>query len=820
MALAGSGAMLIGAAAALMALLLALAVYLAEQARSRARQVEEANRELKHEIAERARTELQLQQGNAYLNALVASSPLAILAYDTEGRVRLANPAFERIFGYRAEDIIGKELDQLIAPAEYAEEARSLTRQVLAGEGAHLTTRRARADGTQVEVEVFGVPLVIQGKVFSAYALYQDVSERKRSEEALARERDLLQALMDNMPDRIYFKDARSRFTRINLAHARSLGLASPDEAIGKNDFDVFPREQAEQYFADEQEILRSGQPLIGKIQKYEGPGDAVRYSSVTKVPLFNKDGTPAGTVGISRDVTDWIKAQEALRESETRYRLLFDSSPYPMFVYDRETLAFLAVNEAAVRHYGYSAAEFAGMTVKDIRPPEEIPALLERLAREDHAPSLTHHRRKDGTVIEVEITSHPLAFGGRRANVVLANDVTEKKQLEERFRQSQKMEAVGRLAGGVAHDFNNLLTVITGYTDLLLERLKNEDRLRRAVEEISKAGSRGASLTRQLLAFSRRQVLQPKVLDLNAVVANTEKMLRRLIGEDIELRTSLDPALGWVKADPGQMEQVLLNLAINARDAMPGGGRLTIETHNVELDQVYASRHTAVQPGDYVMLAVNDSGHGMAPEVVAHLFEPFFTTKELGEGTGLGLATVYGIVKQSGGNIWVYSEPGQGTTFKVYLPRIDQPAQLDQPAATCVAELPRGTETVLLVEDEEVVRTLVREVLQRNGYQMLVARDGQEALQLSAGHDGPIHLLLTDVVMSRMSGRELVQRLCPLRPEMRVLFMSGYTDDSIVKQGMLEGGAAFLQKPFTVQTLARKVRDILEAPASAAAKA
>jgi hypothetical protein len=795
----------------LTALLLLHTVRLAQQARWRAQQLDAANRDLKQEIEEHGCTEQRLQQGNAYLNALVSSSPLAIVGLDPEGRVTLANPAFERIFGYEAANIVGKRLDDFIASPRFVEEACEFTARVTRGESIHATTRRARADGTETDVELFGVPLVMDGQAFSAYVLYQDISERKRGEEALAHERDLLQALMDNMPDRIYFKDAQSRFTRINLAHARSLGLASPDEAIGKSDFDVSPRERAQQYFADEQEILRSGQPLIGKIQKYERPG-GVRYSSVTKVPMLDKDGRPAGIAGISRDVTDWIQAEEALRESETRYRVLFDNSPYPMFVCDQETLAYLAVNEAAVRQYGYSAEEFATMTAADLRPEEEMPRLRERLAASNLESLLTRHRKKDGTLIDVETNAREVTFGGRRAYMVLAADVTEKRQLEERLRQSQKMEAVGRLAGGVAHDFNNLLTVIIGYSDLLRERLGSNDGLCRAAEEIHKAAERGASLTHQLLAFSRRQVLQPKVLHLNSVVADIEKLLRRLIGEDVELVTALDPSLGLVKADPGQIEQVVLNLAVNARDAMPNGGRLTIESKNADLDETYSTGHYSVQPGRYVMLAVSDSGCGMGSEVMAHLFEPFYTTKELGKGTGLGLATVYGILKQSGGYIWVYSEPGQGTTFKVYLPRIDQPAGSVQPAVPAGGrELQQGTETVLLVEDEAMVRQLVQEVLQRNGYSVMAARDGDEAMKLSSEHAGPIHLLLTDVVMSGMSGRELVQRLSRLRPETSVLFMSGYTDDSIVKQGILEAGAAFLQKPFSAQLLTRTVRQVLD---------
>jgi len=392
----------------------------------------------------------------------------------------------------------------------------------------------------------------------------------------------------------------------------------------------------------------------------------------------------------------------------------------------------------------------------------------------------------------------------------VLARDVTARRQLEDQLRQAQKMEAVGQLAGGIAHDFNNLLTAILGCTQLLLHATPPEDARREDVEEIKNAGLRAAELTRQLLAFSRRQVLAPKLLDMNSVVANMDKMLRRLIGEDVALVTELAADLGPVNADPGQLEQVLLNLAVNARDAMPQGGRLTIATANVVLTEEYAERHHRLPPGQYVLLAVSDTGVGMDEATQKHLFEPFFTTKEVGKGTGLGLATVYGIVKQSGGYIWVYSEPGHGTTVKVYLPRVAGAAE-PLPAAEAAPELRRGTETVLLVEDAAPVRTLARKSLENCGYRVLDAADGRAALDLSAHHAGGIDILVTDVVMPGMSGRELAERLAPLRPGMRVLYTSGYTDDAMVHQGVLRSGVAFLQKPFVPESLARKVREVLD---------
>ncbi|HEY7065393.1 MAG TPA: response regulator [Chloroflexota bacterium] len=384
-------------------------------------------------------------------------------------------------------------------------------------------------------------------------------------------------------------------------------------------------------------------------------------------------------------------------------------------------------------------------------------------------------------------------------------------RQEQEQLRHAQRLEALGQLAGGVAHDFNNLLTVITGFSELVLQRLGATDPPRSYLEEITKAGERASALTRQLLAFSRRQVLEPEILDLNGVVVDTEQMLCRVIGEPVELRTTLEPALWPIKADRGQLDQVLLNLAVNARDAMPRGGCLTIETANVELDAPFAQAHPPLQAGPYLQLTVSDTGSGMTPEVQAHIFEPFFTTKPAGKGTGLGLATVYGIVKQSDGYIWVYSEPDHGTTFKLYFPRAANGAPAQATPAANARQAPGGSETILVVEDDAQIRGLIRGVLDAAGYTVLEARRGEEAERLAAQHPAPIHLLFTDVVLPGMHGRELAQRLAARHPAPKVLFMSGYTDQVVVEQGMIEARAPFLQKPFTPEALRRKLRDVLD---------
>lgn len=423
---------------------------------------------------------------------------------------------------------------------------------------------------------------------------------------------------------------------------------------------------------------------------------------------------------------------------------------------------------------------------------------------------------RADGSVRTVHARGH-VVLGRDGVPVKLvgtAQDITERRSLEQQLHQSQKMEAVGRLAGGVAHDFNNILTVIIGYSDFLLDNMKEEE-LRTDLMEIKKGGERAASLTRQLLAFSRRQVLQPRLLNLNVVINDIEKMLQRLMGEDIEYLSVLAPALGKVRVDPGQIEQVIMNLAVNARDAMAHGGKLTIETANVTLNEQYAQDHeAAIPPGPYVMMAVSDTGSGMTPETKAHLFEPFFTTKEHGKGTGLGLSMVYGIVKQSGGFVWAYSEVGLGSTFKIYLPQVTEAGDLAAPAGQAVSASMAGSETILLVEDEPAIRKLIALTLKKNGYKVLQATRGAEAVSLSGQFKEPIHMLLTDVVMPQMNGPELAAQLSPLRPDMRVLYMSGFTDHAVLDHRLLSQKAIFLQKPFTPETLARKVRDVLDAPA------
>jgi PAS domain S-box-containing protein len=521
-------------------------------------------------------------------------------------------------------------------------------------------------------------------------------------------------------------------------------------------------------------------------------------------------------TPAVERELRE-AKARATLRATEVSYATLVEHAPVPIY---RSTPdgRILAVNGALVSLLGYaSAADVLQLRMaRDVyADPAERQRLLDRDVHSDRVYDELEAtwKRQDGRLLTVQLSVRTIRNGLGHVDYyeTFVHDLTEQRRLQTQLAQSQKMEAVGRLAGGIAHDFNNLLTVITTSCDLLLEDLAAGDTRREDVEQVRKAADGATALTRQLLAFSRQQVLAPRVVDLGDVVHGVEKMLRRVIGEDIDLVTLLDDEAGAVKADVGQIEQVLMNLAVNARDAMPTGGKLSIETGNIEHDPDYAREQEAAAVSRFVMLAVSDTGIGMDEATKARIFEPFFTTKEPGKGTGLGLATVYGIVKQSGGFIWVYSEPGLGTTFKIYLPRVDAAAVSGVSAPALIASL-RGTETVLLVEDAAAVRAVTHQALARQGYTVLDAPNGAEALRIAADHPDPIHLLLTDVVMPGLSGRQLADELTRLRPDTKVLFTSGYTDDAVVRHGVLESGIAYLQKPFTVDGLARKVREVLDA--------
>jgi two-component system cell cycle sensor histidine kinase/response regulator CckA len=761
--------------------------------------------------AENRRERRVLELATQRLASIVESSEDAILCTDLDGRVQSWNGAAERMFGYTFAEVVGRA--DVLIPPDLVGEVRERDGRLARGEHVPpFETVRMRKGGEMISVAVTLSPLRVGGQVVSKSALYRDITERKRSEEAFQaselRYRTLVAAtaaiVWDSPASGEFDSDQPSwtAFTGQTLEQHRGWGWLN---AIHPDD-----REHSGRAWATAV-TSRTAYHVEHQVCRADGE---YRHMSARAVPVIDPGGAILEWVGVHTDVTDQKRAEADLRtrdraiQAATQGILITDpSQPDGPIVY---------ASPGFERLTGYAAGEAVGRNCRFLQGRDTDPDAVARLrsAVREARPCTVEllNYRKDGSNFWNELSVSPVRDeDGRLTHFVgVQTDVTQRRLLEEQFRQSQKMEAFGQLAGGVAHDFNNLLTVINGYSDLLLMRMPPGDPGRVMVEEIQKAGELSASLTRQLLVFTRKQVVAPKVLDLDAIVADAEKMLRRMIGEDVRLETNLGGEGGRVRADPGQLEQVLMNLAVNARDAMPRGGCLTIETRHAELDE----GHGDLVPGRYAVLAVSDTGSGMTREVRSRIFEPFYTTKGVGKGTGLGLAVVHGIVEEAGGQIAVRSEVGVGTTFEVYLPWVDQPVAT-RPSRSGDRTAPRGAETVLLVEDEEGVRALTRHVLAAAGYAVLEAADGDEALDIAAGHAGPIHLLMTDVVMPGLGGRELADRVLALHPAAKVLYVSGYTDDAVVRHGVLEEDVQFLQKPFSPGMLAIKVREVLDTPCS-----
>ncbi len=637
-------------------------------------------------------------------------------------------------------------------------------------------------------------------------------SQLLASSRELQKNLSLLQGITESTTDSIFVKDSEGRYIMANAASARFVGL-TVGQLLGRTDLEIFSPETARALIERDHHVIRTGAMLT-----YEQSGTVAGVNRTflsTKGPYRDADGKIVGVLGIARDITDRKKGEEEIRKSQQKLSMHVEQTPLAVVEWDRD-FKVAAWNPSAERIFGYSRQEALGQHASFIVHPS-FRAQVDRIWRElvtqqGGRRSTNDNVTKGGRNISCEWYNTALVDdSGHVLGVAsLVQDVTERVTLEERLRQSQKMEAIGRLAGGIAHDFNNLLTVILGYSQILADGVPVGSRLADSTVQIKSAADRAAGITRQLLAFSRKQVLSPRVINLNQIVLNLDSLLRRLIGEDIEVLTVPAEDLGSVKADPGQIEQVVMNLALNARDAMLNGGKLTIETANASLDEAYAHGHQPVEPGNYVMLAVSDTGQGMSAETQARIFEPFYTTKEVGKGTGLGLSMVYGIVKQSGGYIWVYSEPESGTTFKIYLPRVDQPAETVVPERH-PKDVNRGSETILLVEDDPQLRQLGSTVLTEFGYKVLVAENPEQGLALCQANQRRIRLLVTDVVMPRMNGRQLAEQIQKICPEIRVLYISGYTNNAIVHYGVLDSGLWFLPKPFTLTALVSKVREVLD---------
>ena len=780
------------------------------------------------------------------LASLLDSTQELIAVLGSDGTVRFANEAFRHSLGYSPDELLGRSFHAIVHAAD-VEHIQERFQEVAALPGSsgrercRLRTRDCSWRWFELVCHNRLHDPGIEGILLNA----QDVTALQRMESERQVISDVVHALNQTSNLDQLLTGIHDALKRIVSAQNCFVALHDPE-----HDTFEFP------FFADEYDtvpppqrigrsctayVFRTGRAMLipqSDFDRLAALGEVELVGSPSPAWLGVPLKTPTATIGVlvvqhyqnenAYDLRDLEfldsvgghialaierrRAEEELRKNESILRLLFEHNPMPTWLYEVDSLNFLRVNQAAVHLYGYSHEEFEKMTILAIRPDSEREKAM-AYVREMEAGTQEHgfwlHRNKDGKVFEVEIISHPLVYAGKRVRLVVAQDISDRRNLELQLRQAQKMEAIGRLAGGVAHDFNNLLMVIKGHTELLLNVLPPSDHIAHKIEQIDRSADRAAALTRQLLAFSRMQVLQPQVINVNSIVEEMGKLLPRLIGEDIELVVRADPELGTIRADASQMEQIIMNLAVNARDAMPNGGKLVIETRNADLDQTYTASHPLMKPGPYVQLTVSDSGCGMDAETQSHIFEPFFTTKEKGKGTGLGLATVYGIVKQSGGFIWVYSELGKGTSFKIYIPRVDQ-AEEHSRATAPTAEVPTGTETVLLTEDEQDVREIAREFLESGGYKVVEAKDASDAIELARQHHGAIDLLVTDMVMPGMTGQELAVHLQREYPGLCVVFMSGYSEHAATEMANADPTVRLLSKPFSRGALLRTVRESL----------
>ncbi len=769
-----------------------------------------------YDITERKQAVEKIRESERRFRELYEGSMNGFAMVDLNGKITRFNTSFMKILGYSEEELLTKTFLDITPETWHEKEQRIIQEQVLKqGHSGLYEKEYIRRDGTIIPIEIRTHLLKDeQGNPNGYWSFVRNVTQRKQTEEALHNSEALYQSLVENLPQCIFRKDLDGKF---NFANQRFCDeLNKPYEAIiGKTDYDLFPANLAEKYQKDDHYVIET-QQIFETVEEHQPSKKETLYVQVIKTPVYNAEGEIIGVQGIFWDITEKKRAEKALQESHALIKKAQEVANIGFWQTNLQTGKLTWSNEI-FEVFDMEKEQFNGKRetfYNHIHPEdrEKVEAALQESIENDKLYRIEHRIvRPDGSIRWVNELAE--IFRDEEGNPIqvigTVQDITERKHLEEQLRQSQKMEAVGQMAGGIAHDFNNLLMAIIGYSEMAMNSLQYDDVTLKNIKEINKAGERAASLTRQLLAFSRKQVLKPKILNLNTLIVDMDKMLRRLIGEDIEFVIKQNATLGRVKADPGQIEQVVLNLVLNARDAMPQGGKLTIETKKVELDETYASTHPSVQPGPYVMLGISDNGLGMDKETQERIFEPFFTTKQKGKGTGLGLSTVYGIVKQSGGNIYVYSEPNKSTTFKVYLPRIEDEADIIKERRE-FTEL-SGSETVLLVEDEDLVLEMVTSTLQKAGYQVLSAKNGTEAIQRWEIYVNPIQLLLTDVVMPEMSGRELSNRLTSLNPDLKVIYMSGYTDDAIVHHGILDSGIVYLQKPFTPNVLLEKIRKVLD---------
>jgi two-component system, cell cycle sensor histidine kinase and response regulator CckA len=795
--------------------LLVAAALLGRAIRSLNRALDRARRELD----ERRQAEAALRQSDTLLRGIIDNTPALIYVKRPDGRFLLINRQFEKSFDATYEQIREKT-DYDFFPREVADVFRANDQQVFAtGVAVQFEEYTPQASGRHVYISVKFPLLDAANQPYAVCGISTDITDRQAIEVALRESELRYRTLVEKMAEGLIQVDNDDVIQFVNDSYCEMTGYTRA-ELIGQKAAQVMLISEEDRRMAREKNRLR----MRGRAERYEiqlrKKSGEVIWVEVSGAPIVDASGAVIGSIGVDTDITARKRAEAALQESEERHRVVSELVSDYAFSYQIAadgTVTLEWVTDAMTRITGYTRDEMSDLTAwRRVTHPEDI-SIAQRRRERLHAgqSDVSEYRMfaKDGRIVWLRYYSHPVwdAAQGRVARVYgVVQDITQLKLLEQQLAQAQKMEAVGQLAGGVAHDFNNILTIILSSCDLIFDELEPNHHLREDVGQIQGAAGRAAELTQQLLAFSRQQILQPHILNLNDVVAAMEKLLRPLIGEHIQLLTRLQPGLDRVNADPGRIEQVVMNLAINARDAMPDGGTLIIETANAVLTEEYVRAHVDVRAGAYVVLAISDTGSGMDAATRARIFEPFFTTKAQGKGTGLGLATVYGIVNQSGGHIWVYSELGHGTTFKVYLPQVNEVPTVARRAPQPVA-LPRGSATILLVEDEQVVRELASRILRQQGYRILEAVDGPAALRVAAEHAKSIDLLLTDVVMpGGFNGRQLAEQLLSKHKDIKVLYMSGYTDDAITHYGVLRADVACLEKPFTSDGLIRKVAEVL----------
>ncbi|MDZ7833360.1 MAG: PAS domain S-box protein [Desulfobacterales bacterium] len=775
------------------------------------------------DVTEHKKAQEALIRAESKWRQILVQTPQIGVSINPDGKISFANEYFLRLTGWDEQEVMGQNWFDCFIPEYIREAVRGVFQNVIRDRDIKEFSSYENEIVTKYgELRNVSWSNVItrdaRGDVIDVTCLGLDLTERKKAEEAIRKSEERFRTILESMEDGYFEVDLAGNFTFFNEAMRRMLGFTE-DEMMGMNNRKFMDKANAKKVFETFNRVYRMGEPYRAFDWELIRKDGAISNIDTSVSLVRDEAGQAVGFRGIARDVTEKKRAEKALQQSERQKNLILNSTSEKVIYYSPD-LRVIWANRAAGQSAGKSEKELVDLSCREMWCQENAPCAFcaVQRAKDTKAPQFSEKHTPDGRIWDIR--AYPILDddGMVEALAVFGQEITEKKRaeqerarLEEQINQAQKLESIGRLAGGVAHDLNNLLSPILGYSEMLLQARGPADSWRGNLKEILKAGERARDLVQQLLAFGRKQMLEFKSLDLNDLLKNFDKFLRRTIRENVDINIQLAPSLPPVKGDPGQLEQVIMNLAINAQDAMPDGGKMSIETAVVELDQSYAAEHPDVTPGPHVRLTVMDTGYGMDEETLEAIFEPFYTTKELGKGTGLGLATVYGIVKQHGGNIWAYSEPGRGTTFRVYLP--ESADRLEETEAGSQSKLlgRGGAETILLVEDNHQVRDLSRSVLEEKGYKVLAAETGEVAIELLESHKGSIDLLLTDVVMPEMDGKQLFERVSGLYPGIRVVYMSGYTVDVIAHHGVIDTGVNFLQKPFAIKDLAAKVREALD---------